>query len=152
MENNLKMKDMILTYIIIGIIALLGNWAGYHVSPIKALPGMLIIVLITIVGWGIKKILPINLPAVIYISLIALLVTTKIFPGSEWITKETGNVNFLALATPILAYAGLSFGKDLNQFKKLGWRIVVISFVVYTGTFVISTIMAELSFRFIGKF
>ena len=58
----------------------------------------------------------------------------------------------MALATPILAYAGLSFGKDLNEFKKLGWRIVVVSLVVYTGTFLFATVIAEIGFRLTGKF
>ncbi|WP_192811839.1 hypothetical protein [Priestia filamentosa] len=58
----------------------------------------------------------------------------------------------MAIATPILAYAGLSFGKDLKEFRKLSWRIVVISIVVYTGTFVLSTLIAEFGFRLTGKF
>lgn len=58
----------------------------------------------------------------------------------------------MAIATPILAYAGLPFGKDLKEFRKLSWRIVVISIVVYTGTFVLSTLIAEFGFRLTGKF
>lgn len=146
------MKDKILTFTIIGIIALMGNWIGYDVSPIDALPGMLIIVAVTIVGFFLAKVIPIKLPIVIWVSMLALLITTPIFPGNEGIIKLTEHVNFMALATPILAYAGLSFGKDLKEFKQLGWRIVVISLVVYTGTFVLSTVVAEISFRLTGKF
>ncbi|MFJ7678494.1 hypothetical protein ACQKL0_11470 [Peribacillus sp. NPDC097264] len=146
------MKDKILTFIIIGIIALMGNWIGYDVSPIDALPGMLIIVAVTIVGFFLAKVIPIKLPIVIWVSMLALLITTPIFPGNAEIIKVTEHVNFMALATPILAYAGLSFGKDLKEFKQLGWRIVVISLVVYTGTFVLSTVVAEISFRLTGKF
>lgn len=146
------MKDKILTFSIIGIIALMGNWIGYDVSPIDALPGMLIIVAVTVLGFIFAKIVPIKLPVVIWISILALVITTPIFPGNETVIKFTEKVNFMALATPILAYAGLSFGKDLQEFKKLGWRIVVISLVVYTGTFVLSTLVAEIGFRLTGKF
>lgn len=146
------MKDKILTFAIIGVIALMGNWLGYDVSPIDALPGMAIIVVVTLLGFLLAKILPIKLPVVIWISIIALVMTTPIFPGNEIVIKLTEKVNFMALATPILAYAGLSFGKDLQEFKKLGWRIVVISLVVYTGTFVLSTLVAEIGFRMTGKF
>lgn len=146
------MKDKILTFVIIGIIALMGNWIGYDVSPIDALPGMMIIVAVTVLGFVLAKIIPIKLPVVIWISIIALVITTPIFPGNETVIKFTEKVNFMALATPILAYAGLSFGKDLTEFKKLGWRIVVISLVVYTGTFVLSTLVAEIGFRLTGKF
>ncbi|MFJ7746874.1 hypothetical protein [Peribacillus sp. NPDC097295] len=146
------MKDKILTFIIIGIIALMGNWIGYDVSPIDALPGMIIIVAVTIIGFFLAKISPVRLPIVIWVSMLALLITTPIFPGNASIIKVTEQVNFMALATPILAYAGLSFGKDLKEFKQLGWRIVVISLVVYTGTFILSTVVAEISFRLTGKF
>ncbi|MFJ7734972.1 hypothetical protein ACIQ2D_01420 [Lysinibacillus sp. NPDC097287] len=146
------MKDKILTFAIIGIIALMGNWIGYDVSPIDALPGMMIIVAVTVLGFIFAKIIPIKLPVVIWISILALVITTPIFPGNEIVIKLTEKVNFMALATPILAYAGLSFGKDLQEFKKLGWRIVVVSLVVYTGTFVLSTLVAEIGFRITGKF
>ena len=146
------MLDKIYTFIIIGAIAIIGNWVGYDVSPIDALPGMLIIVAITVCGFAIEKLLPIKLPVVIWVSFLALLVTSPIFPGNETIVKATSQINFMALATPILAYAGLSFGKDLKEFKQLGWRIVVISLVVYTGTFLLATLVAEIGFRVTGKF
>ena len=142
-------KTKVLT--LIGIIAVLGNWVGYDVSPIVALPGMIIIVIITIIGLGLNILLP-KMPSVVWISLIALIVTTPIFPGNEWIVEKTAKINFMALATPILAYAGLSLGKDLKSFKKLGWRIVVISLVVYTGTFLFATLFAEIVFRLQGRF
>ena len=55
------MKDKILTFVIIGLIALMGNWIGYDVSPIAALPGMLIIVAVTVIGFFLAKIIPIKL-------------------------------------------------------------------------------------------
>ncbi|MBK3495096.1 hypothetical protein JFL43_09550 [Viridibacillus sp. YIM B01967] len=146
------MLDKIYTFILIGAIAIIGNWIGYDVSPIVALPGMLIIVAITVSGFIVEKLLPVKLPVVIWVSFIALLVTSPIFPGNESISKATGHINFMALATPILAYAGLSFGKDLKEFKKLGWRIVVVSLIVYTGTFLLASLVAEIGFRVTGKF
>ncbi|WP_018664466.1 hypothetical protein [Heyndrickxia acidiproducens] len=146
------MLNKIYTFAIIGIIAILGNWIGYHVSPMKALPGMFIIIAITIAGFAVGKLIPFKTPVVVWISLIALLVSSSAFPGNAYIVKAAEQINFMALATPILAYAGLSFGKDLKEFKKLGWRIVVVSLVVYTGTFIFSSLIAELGFRLTGKF
>ena len=136
---------------LIGVIAILGNWVGYGVTPIAALPGMIVIVIITIIGLALNAVLP-KMPSVIWISLIALIVTTPIFPGNGWLVEKTGEINFMALATPILAYAGLSLGKDLDSFKKLGWRIVVISLVVYTGTFLFAALFAEIVFKIQGRF
>jgi hypothetical protein len=118
----------------------------------KALPGMFIIIAITIAGFAVGKLIPFKTPVVVWISLIALLVSSSVFPGNAYIVKAAEQINFMALATPILAYAGLSFGKDLKEFKKLGWRIVVVSLVVYTGTFIFSSLIAELGFRLTGKF
>lgn len=137
--------------VLIGIIAILGNWVGYDVSPITALPGIILIVLFTVIGLSLNVAIP-KIPAVIWISLIALIATTPIFPGNEWIVEKTGKINFMALATPILAYAGLSLGKDLESFKKLGWRIVIVSLVVYTGTFLFATLFAEIVFKLQGRF
>lgn len=146
------MLDKIYTFILVGIIALIGNWIGYGVSPIAALPGIIIIIIISILGLVIDKIMPFHIPVVVWVSVIAILVTSPIFPGNALFAEKTAQVNFMALATPILAYAGLSFGKDLNEFKKLGWRIVVVSLVVYTGTFLFATVIAEIGFRLTGKF
>ena len=146
------MLDKVYTFGIIGIIAIIGNWIGYDVSPIDALPGICIIVLITITGFILDKIIPLKIPVVIWVSVVALFVSSSIFPGNTYVVEETGKINFMALATPILAYAGLSFGKDLKEFKKLGWRIVVVSLVVYTGTFLLATLFAEIGFRMTGQF
>ncbi|MDQ0857863.1 hypothetical protein [Bacillus sp. V2I10] len=148
----MNMKQQISIISLIGIIALLGNWVGYGISPKDSLPGMLIVMVITAAGLALTKVLPFKLPAVVWISLFALLVTSPIFPGNAIFAEATGKLEFMALATPILAYAGLSFGKDIQEFKKLGWRIVVISLVVYTGTFLFATIFAEIAFRLTGKF
>ncbi|MEJ8547944.1 hypothetical protein [Brevibacillus borstelensis] len=146
------MKKKLLIISLIGLIAVIGNWIGYGVSPLEALPGILIVIAITVIGWGIAGILPFKSPAVVWISLIALLVTSPIFPGNAFLADAAGKVNFMALATPILAYAGLSLGKDIDSFKRLSWRIVVISLVVYTGTFLFATLFAEIIFRIQGKF
>ena len=146
------MKEKIIIFCVIGLIALIGNWIGYGVSLLDALPGMIIVLLITMLGYALAHFLPFKFPAVAWISLIAMLVTSPIFPGGAVLAGFTDKLNFMALATPILAYAGLSFGKDIQDFKKMSWRIVVVSLVVYTGTFLVATIFAEISFLLTGKF
>lgn len=146
------MLDKTYTFILVGIIALIGNWIGYDISPIDALPGIVIIIIISILGVAIDKIVPFHIPVVVWVSVLAILITSPIFPGNAFFAEKAAQVNFMALATPILAYAGLSFGKDMKEFKKLGWRIVVVSLVVYTGTFLFATVIAEIGFRITGKF
>ena len=49
----------------------------------------------------------------------------------------------MATTTPILAYAGLCVGKDLEAFKKLSWRIIPVALCVAAGTFLCATMRAE---------
>lgn len=146
------MKQKMILLPIIGLIAVIGNWVGYGVSPLEALPGLIIIIAVTAAGLSLTKYLPFKLPSVVWISLLALLITSPIFPGNEYLAQKTGKIEFMALATPILAYAGLSLGKDIESFKKLSWRILLISVVVYTGTFLFAAVFAEIIFRIQGRF
>ena len=62
-----------------------------------------------------------------------------------------GKVSFLGLCTPILAYAGLSVGKDMDAFKRLSWRIVIVGLFVFVGTFLGSAVIAEAVLRYMGN-
>jgi hypothetical protein len=77
------------------------------------------------------------------VSVIAILSTTPLSPVAKTVTYFTGKVDFLALCTPILAYAGLGVGKDLEDFKKISWKIVIVALCVYTGTFLFATMVAQ---------
>jgi hypothetical protein len=48
------------------------------------------------------------------------------------------------MITPILAFAGLSVAKDLPAFRRLGWRIIVTSFLASAGSFIGASLIAEL--------
>ncbi|GKT29738.1 hypothetical protein ADUPG1_001261, partial [Aduncisulcus paluster] len=56
----------------------------------------------------------------------------------------------LALTSPILAYAGVSIGKDLDTFKKSGWRIVIVSIFVMVSTYIGSAAIAQSVLKFMG--
>ena len=66
---------------------------------------------------------------------------------AEAVAGLTGKINFLALATPILAFAGLSIAKDVPAFRRLSWRIVVTSLAANAGTFIGATIIAQYFLR-----
>jgi len=54
-------------------------------------------------------------------------------------------VNFLAVVTPVLAYAGLALtGREFTMFRQTGWKLVIVSLLVFTGTFVASAFIAHL--------
>ncbi len=145
-----NIQEWTLLLVIFGFTALLGNWAGYEILPLAAIPGMIVLIVICLVGFILRELIPINFPSIAYISLIGVLVSMPWMPGSEKIVEWTSEVELLALATPILAYAGISIGRSWTDFLKLGWRSIVVASLVMLGTFLGSAIIAEIILRFQG--
>ena len=133
--------------IIFGLIAAVGNWIGYSVFPSSSLPGMAVLIVICLAGLILQLVLPVNIPSVAYIGIIGILVSMPVMPGSAYIVKWTESINILALATPILAYAGIAIGRSWTDFVKLGWRSVVVAMFVMVGTFLGSALIAEVVLR-----
>ena len=105
--------------------------------------GLAIIIAAVIVGHGIYTLTKGILPAVVWVSLLAMALTYPGMPFSAEIAALTGKINFLALATPLLAFAGLSIAKDVPVFRRLGWRIVIVSLMANAGTFIGATFIAQ---------
>lgn len=146
-----KWIDQILVLLLVGVISLIGNYIGFKVPIVQGLIGMFLLVAITVLGMALGKLVPIKLPVVFWISVIALLITSPVNPYGAVLDKQFfGKINFMALATPILAYAGLALGKDLKLFKQLSWRIVLVAIAVYTGTFVGATMLAQIVLKATG--
>jgi hypothetical protein len=135
---------------IFGIVATLGNWIGYDVLPWVAIPGIIILIVVSVIGLVLEKIVPGNLPAVGYIGLIGIIISLPWVPGSEFVVEWTSKVSILALATPILAYAGISIGSNWADFRKLGIRSVIVALMVFFGTFIGSALIAEVILRWQG--
>lgn len=148
---KLSYKDPIVITVIVAILILVGNFVGYKINPITAFPGMLILFLIVVGGLWITKVMPGNLPAVVYVSLLGIILTMPWFPLGEKVAELTSQVNFLALTTPILGYAGISMGKDLDSFKKNGLKIVIVAIFVFIGTYLASAVIAHLVLKLTGQ-
>ncbi|WP_125151941.1 DUF340 domain-containing protein [Clostridium rectalis] len=147
----MKLKNSIFILILIALLSLVGNMVGAKHNILEALPGMLILVLIAIGGILLTKIMPGKIPAVAYIVTLGCIVTYPGIPYSEIISSYIAKVDFLSLTTPILGYVGLSIGKDLDSFKKSGWRIIVLSIVVFVGTYLGSALIAQLILKSIHQ-
>ncbi|MFC0470369.1 hypothetical protein ACFFHM_07495 [Halalkalibacter kiskunsagensis] len=145
-----NIQEWTLLLVIFGVVATLGNWIGYDVMPLQAIPGMIVLVLICLVGLIIHKLLPFQIPSVAYIAIIGIVVSMPWMPGSASIVTWTNEVNLLALTTPILAYAGIAIGRTWSDFVTLGWRTFVVAAFVLFGTFIGSALIAELVLRIQG--
>ena len=114
-------------------------------SLIDALPGMVILYAMTLIGLVITRAAPFYLPGVAWVSLVSIVMTLPFFPGSGWIVDQLAAVNFLAIVTPVLAYAGLALSRrEFTMFRQTGWKLIIISLLVFTGTYVGSAVVAQL--------
>lgn len=153
----MDMKSTIRVLIIAGIITLVGNTIFTYrqgmevVMPWEAAVGMVLLGVIVVLGLLLAKAVPIKIPSVAYIALIGILLSIPGNPVSDFFLAQTAKVQFLALCTPVLAYAGVSIGKDIGSFAKLGPKIVVVALLVFTGTFLGSAVIAQLILKLIGE-
>ncbi len=145
-----KLTDWTLTLSLVAAMTLLGNFIGYEVMPLAALPGIISLMVIVLIGMVIHEILPFKLPAIAYIGILAFVLTIPGVPGAEKISAWTSEVNLLALTTPILAYAGISIGNSWADFAKMGWKTIIIGMLVLLGTYLGSAVIAEIILRIQG--
>lgn len=145
-KEKLKLTSVVdwaLCLVFFGVITLSCNIVGYGVPIIEALPGMILLLVLTFIGVICEKVLPLNLPAIIYISIIALLIALPVSPIGDTVAELTGKVNTLPICTAILAYSGVAIGKQWAEFRKMGWKSIVVTIVVIFSTFLGSALVAQ---------
>ncbi|WP_292896958.1 MULTISPECIES: hypothetical protein [unclassified Nitratireductor] len=129
----------------VSLIALVGNTVATDATVIQGLVGLAVLYVIAMVGLVLTHVVPINLPSVAWISLVGILATLPWTPGSAWVLDKVSHVNFLTLATPCLAYAGIAITRrEISIAKSSGWKLFIVAVFVMTGTYVGSAIIADL--------
>lgn len=129
--------------------------AGAMVSPLAAAPGLLLMIAMVIVSCLIQQVLEealhFHLPTIIYITMVSLLASIPGFsPIAELVATEFNTIGLLPLCTPILAYAGISMGKDWPEFKKQGLAIVCVALCTFAGTYIGSAVIAQIILKLTG--
>ena len=148
-EVRLTLKENLIALAVISLVSLVSNWAGTGLHPIETLPAMLIIYAMVVIGLLLAKFVPIGFPAVAWVSLVSVLLTIPASPLSAIILAELKNISFLAMVTPVLAYAALAITKmEVDLFKRSGFKIAAISILVFTGTYVGSVFVADALLKF----
>ena len=151
-EWAVRIKVLIITAVIASIGNMLSTWhAGDMVMPWEILPAlasMFVIVILGCLADELMRKIHISLPKILYISLFTMLLSIPGFsPIAEWMQVNYAKIGVLPLCTPILAYAGISVGKDMDSFKKQGLGIVITSLMAFAGTYIGSAIIAEVLLR-----
>ncbi|NUF28053.1 hypothetical protein GA0061081_1065 [Gilliamella bombicola] len=147
----MKCLETIFLLILVAIIMAAGNTVGYKIDFMLSLQALSILVAISIVGYLVGKIPLLNkFPVILWVSVVAAVVSSPIFPYHEQVVSITDQVSLLAVCTPVLAYAGLAIGKDLALFKSISWRIIPVSLAVFSGTFIFAAIIAQITLHWEG--
>ena len=140
---DLNLAGRIGAWVFAGVLTIIANWIAYKVAPLESIGCIVIMIGAVLVGDLLCNLTGKKIPAVCWVTLVAMFLTSPACPWAESIAAITGKINFLAVITPMLTFAGLSIAKDIPAFRKLGWRIVLVSFAANAGTFIGATLIAE---------
>ena len=143
-----EIKATLMCSLVIILVALF-NTKG-ELSITDAIIGMLMISVLAVLSLRIKSLLPFKLPAFAWASLLGLLVTLPASPIQEVFLRFTNSITTAPIGTVILAAAGISIGTKLTDVKKLSWKILVVSLVVFCGTFFGSAIISHIVLKLQG--
>ena len=147
-ERRIDLAHHALLLLVACVLGLISNWVATKVDPMAALPGMALLYAISIVGLLLARFVPFYLPSVAWISLVAIVATIPGVPGSAFIAEQVGKLNFLALATPALAYGGLALTQNEFQIARTsGWKIVIVAICVMFGTYMGSVVVADVTLK-----
>lgn len=149
-------KDTVVQYIIIFVISasitMVGNCINTitdknpdtYVSVLEGIPGLLILLGIAFAGSILGMLIP-KIPAVIWITILGIILAMpyNTITGPV-VAEQVGKLGLLSTSAPILAYAGVSIGKDWIEFKKIGLKGVLVALLVIVGTYVGSALVAQI--------
>lgn len=109
------------------------------------LAGLLALYAVCVLGLLLTKFVPFYLPSVAWISLVGIAASLPFVPWGPWFTGLVENIDFLAMAVPALAYAGLAVSTlELEVMRRSGLKLVVVAVLVFIGTYVGSAAIADL--------
>ena len=138
--------------LMVSVVIILTNVIGYKMPVGDSIIGVLLLSAIALVGLTISNFMSrfVKLPSMMYVSLLGLLLACPVSPVKDIIVETTAPVAFLAPATALGVFAGISLGKDLKEFAKMGWKLILITLFVITGTFIFSALVADVVLKITG--
>ena len=98
---------------------------------------------ISLVAIFLAWLIPLKLPTVAYCSIVGLLCACPLSPAADFVIQSVNQINFTAPLTMVGAFAGMSISNQLKSFLKQGWKLILITILVMTGTFFGSLCIAQ---------
>ena len=140
-----KIKRWSTFLVIFSFIVTVGNFVGYKTPLVDVFIGMLLLSLITILGMSLERIVPGNIQSLVFISLIGILVAVPGVPTSDFMIHYVSNIELISIVTAFLGYVGIAIGNDWEEFMKIGWKGIIVTFIVITGTYLGSATIGQLT-------
>ena len=146
----MRVKDWIFVLALTGLGMMTANYIGFNVAFADSLPGVLVLLVLALGAAGLSHVIPLKLPTVAYCSILGLLAACPLSPVSEFVISAANKINFTAPLTMVGAFAGMSISNQLRAFVKQGWKMVLITVFVMTGTFMGSLVIAQFVLKLTG--
>jgi len=127
---------------VLAVLMVIADVLDTHAFRMANLAAML---LFAVLAWGAvavnRVIRPV--PAVALAGLSIALLTAPFSPVAEPILALVEGLNPIAFATPVLAYVGLSLGRQLGVLRSGGWKLALVALSVIVASFVCATLVAQ---------
>ena len=134
----------ILLLMIFSVITVCANYVGYRHPMMDALVGMFILSGITLLGLLMERLLPYQISNIIYISIIGCVLALPFMPTASFVNYYVSKVDLISICTVFLAYVGIGIGREWKDFKKIGWRGIIVTIFVISGTYICSATVAQI--------
>ena len=146
----MRLREWLFLLSVCGVGTLLANWIGSGVSIAKSLPGVIILIAVTMAAVVLAKIVPFKLPIIAYCSILGLLVASPFSPIAAVVISSTKVIAFAAPFTFVGSFAGIAISDKLGTFVHQGWKYIIVGVAVMTGTFVGSLLWDTLTLKLTG--
>ena len=133
---------MLAAYLATAAAGLVANLVATHSISLRDLGGMLVLLVLTFIALTITRRFP-AVPASVAVLALATIVTIPGFPGAELLGSLVKNLNVLIIGLPQIALIGMGLGRDLAAFKRLNWKVVVVTLITYSSSFIIAALIAH---------
>ncbi|MEM9056281.1 MAG: hypothetical protein AAGD86_02315 [Pseudomonadota bacterium] len=120
-------------------------------SVLALLPGLAALFAVVLVGYALAFLIPSRLPDLFWVSAVATVAGLPPVPGSSLFVGAISALSFTAMITPVLAFVALGLTqRDVTLFRRVGLQMMVLSVLVFVGTFVGSAAVAHVALRLTG--
>src|SRR5699024_9989791 len=143
----MKYKEWIFLLSLVCIAIITTNFVAYKVPVTESIIGVVVLAVISLMSVFISKVVPLNVPMILFCSLLWLLVSMTALIISVYVTKAADKIIFKATLSIVVALASIFILASFHNFKRQGLNMFIIAIIIMTSTFIGSAAIAQLSLK-----